>query len=56
VATIYAGLQDRDHAIEWLRKAVDQQSVNLLLKADPVFDPLRSDPRFGELLKRAKLG
>ena len=48
----YVGLGDADHAIEWLRRAAQKRSRYLvLLKLHPVFDPLRSDPRFQALLR-----
>jgi tetratricopeptide (TPR) repeat protein len=56
VARVYAGLGDRERAFEWLSKAVDQKDVSLLLIGDPVYDNLRSDPRFRALLERANLG
>jgi TolB-like protein/Flp pilus assembly protein TadD len=55
VARIYVGLGDRDQAFSWLGKAVDQRDVALLLQADPVYDGLRSDPRFSVLLQRVHL-
>jgi TolB-like protein/Tfp pilus assembly protein PilF len=55
VAHVYLGLGDKDHALEWLSKALDQQDANVYLMSDPRYDPLRSDPRFSELVKRMKL-
>jgi len=55
VALVYIGLDDKDHAFEWLRKAIDQRDVNLYLKSEPVYDRLRGDPRFQDLLRRMKL-
>ena len=55
IAEVYVGLGEDDHAFEWLEKAVDGQDVNLYLKADPIYDSLRSDPRFAQLLHRARL-
>ena len=55
IADVYVGLGDKDQALAWLGKAVDAQDVNLFLLADPIYDPLRSDPRFNQLLRRAKL-
>jgi len=52
VATVYAGLGDKDRSLEWLGKAHKAHSSRLvLLNTDPVLDGLRSDPRFKELLK-----
>ena len=54
-AVVYIGLGDREHAFEWLRKAVDAHDANLRPKADPLYDPLRSDARFQDLLGRMGL-
>jgi len=56
VAVIYAGLGDKDQAFGWLDKAVEQHSFWLSwLKLDPRLDPLRSDPRFSNLLQRVRM-
>jgi serine/threonine protein kinase/TolB-like protein/predicted negative regulator of RcsB-dependent stress response len=52
VAFVYMGLGDRDQSFAWLAKARDERSVFVrFIKVDPLFDPLRSDPRFAELVK-----
>jgi TolB-like protein/DNA-binding winged helix-turn-helix (wHTH) protein/Tfp pilus assembly protein PilF len=56
MAVVYVGLGDKNRAFEWLQKAVDARAWELpMLKADPFFDPLRSDPRFAPLLDRLGL-
>jgi TolB-like protein/Flp pilus assembly protein TadD len=55
VARVYIGLGDRERALEWLRKAVDEHDVALFLKADPLYDGLRGDPRFVALRLQSKL-
>jgi hypothetical protein len=56
VALVYTGLEDNDRAFEWLAKAVDARAWEMpTLKASPVFDRLRSDPRFPALLDRVGL-
>lgn len=53
IAFIYAGLGEKDQAFEWLDKAYQQRDKGLtFLKADHCLDPLRSDPRFQDLLRR----
>ena len=53
VAEVYASLGDKDEAIRWLEKGYRERDAWLaLLKVWPAFDPLRSDPRFQDLLKR----
>jgi tetratricopeptide (TPR) repeat protein len=56
IALIYAGLSNKDQAFTWLEKAYEDRSVNLVfLKVEPILDPLRSDPRFADLLQRMNL-
>jgi hypothetical protein len=51
IARIYLGLGEIDRAFEWLKKGVDERSYwNVFLQMDPVYDPLRNDPRFRNLL------
>jgi serine/threonine protein kinase/tetratricopeptide (TPR) repeat protein len=53
VALIYAGLGEKDHAFEWLERAYEEHDKGLIyLKVDPPLDPLRSDPRYEDLLRR----
>jgi serine/threonine protein kinase/tetratricopeptide (TPR) repeat protein len=51
---IYAALGEKDQAFEWLEKGYEDRSI-LNIKADPAFDPLRSDPRWADLLRRMNL-
>jgi hypothetical protein len=58
MAVIYVGLGEKDKAFEWLEKAYEERSIAAFfgfIKADPVYDPLRSDPRFADLLRRMNL-
>src|SRR5262249_20298882 len=54
IAMIYAGLEDQEHALEWLRTAYAESDglLSLRLNVDPVFDNLRANPQFKELLHR----
>ncbi|MGH9751288.1 MAG: four helix bundle protein [Blastocatellia bacterium] len=52
IARIYSGLGDRDRALAWLQKSYDEHSDHVLaIGMDPAYDPLRSDPRFIEMLR-----
>jgi serine/threonine-protein kinase len=56
MAILYTGLGDEDRVFEWLNRAVGERSANLgSIGVDPVFDPLRSDPRFQDILERIGL-
>ena len=52
VAEVYTRLGDKDRAFLWLERAWDERSGWMFLKIDPVWDNLRSDPRFADLLRR----
>ena len=48
-------LGEKDRAFELLGEAVDRKEVYLFLKVAPLYDPLRSDARFAQLLRRMRL-
>jgi tetratricopeptide (TPR) repeat protein len=51
VALIYAGMGDKENAFAWLQTALKTRDKGMLyLKIDPCVDPLRSDPRFQQML------
>ncbi len=53
IATIHTALGENERAFEWLEQAFENRDIELIwLKVNPVFDPLRSDPRFTKLLER----
>jgi hypothetical protein len=56
IATIYAGLGEKDQAFKWLEKAVEDRDIWLMnLKVDPVLKSPRSEPGFERLLQRIGL-
>ena len=56
VASDYCWLGEKDEAFRWLDRAFRERRFYLVfLKAEPAFDPLRSDPRFANLLRRVGL-
>ncbi len=56
VAAVYAALGEKERAFEWLERAYEERSIGMAyLVTDPRFDPLRSDPRFADLLRRVGL-
>src|SRR6202451_1287399 len=54
IAMIYASMGDKDQAMHWLERAYEERfNPSILLRSG--FDPLRSDPRFEELMRRIGL-
>ncbi len=51
---IYVGLGEKDKAFEWLEMSYEERSIGAF-KVNPIYDPLRSDPRFTDLLRRMNL-
>ena len=55
-AIIYAGLGEKDQAFAWLEKGYATRWENMLtLKVEPLFDSLRADPRYINLLRQLNL-
>ena len=52
LAVAYIALGENDQAFDALNKAFDAHENMLFLRIEPMFDPIRSDPRFMPLLKR----
>jgi tetratricopeptide (TPR) repeat protein len=56
VAVIHIALGDNDTGLDWLERAYAEQSPWIgYLKVDPRVDAVRANPRFGQLLKKARL-
>lgn len=56
LANVYIGLGDKDKAFVWLEKAYQERSNYLAyVKVFPLLDPVRSDPRFTDLVQRVGL-
>jgi eukaryotic-like serine/threonine-protein kinase len=53
-ALIYVGLGEKGQAFDWLEKAYEEHYL-IAVKAHPLYDPLRTDPRFADLLRRMNL-
>jgi TolB-like protein len=53
IARVHLGLGEIDQAMDWLEKGYEERSNWMsFLKVDPVWDPLRKDPRFRNLLEK----
>jgi TolB-like protein/Tfp pilus assembly protein PilF len=56
IATLYARLGEKEHALEWLEKGYQTRDANMVdIATEPTFDSLHSDPRFTDLLRRVGL-
>jgi TolB-like protein/Tfp pilus assembly protein PilF len=56
IAMIHVGLGENDEALAWLEKGYEERAYSIQnLKVDPVWDRLRADPRFNDLLRRVGL-
>ncbi len=56
IALIYVGLGEKDKAFAWLEKAYNDHSTEMIyFKVEPMLAPLRSDPRYQDLLRRMNL-
>ena len=56
LAEIYAAIGEKDQAFAYLEQAYQAHAMHFCnLKVEPTLDPLRSDPRFADLLWRVGL-
>ena len=53
IAKIYATLNEKEMAFSWLQQGLATGAIGAFYKDDPVWDPIRSDPRFTDLLRNA---
>jgi tetratricopeptide (TPR) repeat protein len=52
VAKIYAALNEKELALTWLERTLAVGAIGAFFEDEPVWDPIRSDPRFADLLRR----
>jgi TolB-like protein/Flp pilus assembly protein TadD len=52
IAKICATLNDKDLAIEWLERVLATGSIGVFYKDEPVWDPIRDDPRFASFVEK----
>ena len=56
IATLYTRAGKNNEALEWLEKAFEVHDANMpAISVDPIFDDLRDEPRFLDLLRRMNL-
>jgi hypothetical protein len=51
IAKIYAALNEKEMALTWLERGLATGAIGAFYKDEPVWDPIRSDPRFTDLLR-----
>jgi len=52
IAKIYAALNEKEMAFSWLERGLATGAVGVFYKDEPVWDPIRSDPRFDTLVEK----
>ncbi len=55
IAKIYATLNEKEMAFSWLERGLGTGAIAVFYKDEPVWDTIRSDPRFADLLQRIGL-
>jgi hypothetical protein len=56
IAKIYAALNDKEMAFSWLERGRATGTIGILYNDEPVWgDPIRSDPRFADLLSLMRI-
>jgi hypothetical protein len=52
IAKIYAALNEKGQTLTWLERGLAAGAIGTFFKDEPIWDPIRSDPRFADLLRR----
>jgi serine/threonine-protein kinase len=52
IAKIHAALNEKELALTWLERSLAAGAIGAFFKDEPVWDPIRSDPRFADLVRR----
>ena len=52
IAKIYVALNEKELALAWLGRGVAAKEIGAFYKDEPVWDPIRSDPQFADLLRQ----
>ena len=56
LSIIWVGLNDNERALQALEEAFgDREPCLVSLKVEPIFDPLRDDNRFADMIRRVGL-
>ena len=52
IAKIYATLNEKHLAIDWLQRVLATGSIGVFYKDEPIWDPIRDDPRFVSIVEK----
>ena len=52
IAMLYCALNEKELALGWLEHGLEAGAITIFYKNDPVWDPIRNEPRFDNLVKR----
>ncbi len=52
IGKIYAALNEKEQAFSWLERGLATGAIGVFYKDEPVWDPIRNDPRFADLVRR----
>ncbi len=55
IAKIYAALNEKERAFSWLEHGLATGAIGAFYKDEPIWDTIRSDPRFTDLLRRMEV-
>lgn len=56
IGVVYLGLGDKSRSLDWFEKAVQQRSGDMIdLRVEPVYDPLRQESRFKQMISHMSL-
>ncbi len=56
IAALYVCAGERERALEWLERGFEERNLTMVyLRVDPIWNSVRDDPRFQDLLRRMKL-
>ena len=52
IAMLYCALNEKERALGWLERGLEAGAITIFYKNDPVWDPIRNEPRFDNLIQR----
>lgn len=56
IGLVYLGLGENERALDWLEKAAEERTAEIIhIKCEPIYDPLKGEPRHKVLMKKIGL-